>query len=279
VADINEQATVPRSVVDLFTQINGIRGGSIQLPWEDAGPTRAVIQLPGNTKENSNLTVNAYSATLYTLARIFDVDNRLLRQSEGAVESLVRSKLARAFALGEDYYALNGSGSNEPYGLLTAIPAGPYSTAFSTPSNSTVAGSTIAAVLQGAGVVANRGGTVDGVVLNTADFYVAWAQGSNEAGFFIDPFRSIPGVGDDSTGPGGFRWRHSPNMTADTLVVGEFRSAWFIRGEGYRVDVSSEAGTRWDLNQTGFRGEEEIAFDARPAVYAGRFQRMTNTAA
>jgi hypothetical protein len=27
---------------------------------------------------------------------------------------------------------------------------------------------------------------------------------------------------------------------------------------------------------TGFRGEEEIAFDARPAVYTGHFQRVTN---
>jgi hypothetical protein len=40
--------------------------------------------------------------------------------------------------------------------------------------------------------------------------------------------------------------------------------------------VSSEAGDRWDKNLTGFRGEEEIAFDARHAVYAGRFQRITN---
>jgi hypothetical protein len=26
----------------------------------------------------------------------------------------------------------------------------------------------------------------------------------------------------------------------------------------------------------GFRGEEEIAFDARPALYAGKFQRITD---
>ena len=50
----------------------------------------------------------------------------------------------------------------------------------------------------------------------------------------------------------------------------------FFKGQGYRVDTSSEAGDRWDKNLTGFRGEEEIAFDARPAVYAGKFQRITN---
>jgi hypothetical protein len=34
-----------------------------------------------------------------------------------------------------------------------------------------------------------------------------------------------------------------------------------------RGQISSEAGDRWDGNLTGFRGEEEIAFDARPSVY------------
>jgi hypothetical protein len=26
----------------------------------------------------------------------------------------------------------------------------------------------------------------------------------------------------------------------------------------------------------GFHGDEKVAFDARPAVYAGKFQRITN---
>ena len=49
--------------------------------------------------------------------------------------------------------------------------------------------------------------------------------------------------------------------------------------KGYRVDVSSEGGDRFDKNLTGFRGEEEIAFDARPAVFTGRFQRIVNVMA
>jgi hypothetical protein len=53
----------------------------------------------------------------------------------------------------------------------------------------------------------------------------------------------------------------------------------FFRGQGYRVDVSSEAGTRWDYYLTGFRREEEIAFDARPAVFTGYFPRIVNVMA
>jgi hypothetical protein len=39
--------------------------------------------------------------------------------------------------------------------------------------------------------------------------------------------------------------------------------------------VSSEAGDRWDKNLTGFRAEEEIAFNADPPVLAANFQRIT----
>lgn len=279
VADINLQATAPRSVVDLFDNVNGVRGSSVDIPWEQETIARAVIALPGATKENSDFIVNNYNATLYTLARIFDVGNQLLRHSQGAAERLVRSKLARAFALGEDYYALQGSGSSQPYGLLTALgTSGTYVTSH-TASNSTVAGSGIAAVLKAAGALADRGAVPDGVVLNSGDFYTIAAQGSDNAGFWRDPFGAIASIGQDVAGPGGLRWRHSPNMPTDSLVVGEYGTTQFYRGMGYRVDTSSEAGDRWDKNLTGFRGEEEIAFDARPAVYAGKFQRITDARA
>ena len=46
-------------------------------------------------------------------------------------------------------------------------------------------------------------------------------------------------------------------------------------GDEYRVDVSDSAGDRWDKNLTGFRAEEEFAFNADPPVLAGAFQRIT----
>ena len=42
-----------------------------------------------------------------------------------------------------------------------------------------------------------------------------------------------------------------------------------------RVDVSTEAGDRFDKNLTGLRFEEEIGFNADPPVLAGAFQRIT----
>jgi hypothetical protein len=116
-------------------------------------------------------------------------------------------------------------------------------------------------------------------VLNSGDFYVIAAQGSDNAGFWRDPFGTIANIGQDVAGPGGLRWRHSPNLPTDHLIVGEFATTQFYRGEGYRVDTTSEAGDRWDKNLTGFRGEEEIAFDARPAVFTGKFQLIEDARA
>ena len=282
VADINLQAMPGRAVVDLFTVVNGVRGSAVDIPWEQSADSRAVIAAAGATKENSNFIVNNYTATLYTLARIFDVGNQLLRHSQGAAERLVRSKLARAFALGEDYYAIQGSGTSEPYGLLTALgTSGTYVTTFSSPSYSTVAGNWASAAAAMAAAIANRGANPDGMVMNSSDYWLALASGADAAGFYVDPNGGSltfnpAGTAQTGVGPWGLRLRHTPNMPTDSAVVGDFRSAEFYRGQGYRVDVSSEAGDRWDKNLTGFRGEEEIAFDARPFVYTGYFQRVTN---
>jgi hypothetical protein len=132
-----------------------------------------------------------------------------------------------------------------------------------------------------AGAVANRGAVPDAAVLNSGDYWTVIASGADAAGFYVDPVGGSynfngAAAGVSGAGPWGLSLRHTPNMPSDSAVVGEFKSALFFRGQGYRVDVSSEAGTRWDYNLTGFRGEEEIGFDARPAVYTGHFQRVTN---
>ncbi len=64
-------------------------------------------------------------------------------------------------------------------------------------------------------------------------------------------------------------------VASDTSIVGDFKSATLFVGDDYRVDVSSEAGDRWDKNLTGFRAEEEIGFNADASVLVGAFQRIT----
>ena len=108
----------------------------------------------------------------------------------------------RAFGLGEDYYVIQGSGSSQPYGLLTALgTSGAYVTSH-TPSASTVAGNwATGRAAKAAGAVANRGADPNGALVNSGDY---WISSSRPA-----PTRrastSIPtsgGFGFQPTGPG-----------------------------------------------------------------------------
>ena len=46
-------------------------------------------------------------------------------------------------------------------------------------------------------------------------------------------------------------------------------------GAEFRIDVSSDDGSKFDQNVTGFRAEEEFGFNAEPYVRTGRVQKVT----
>lgn len=250
----------------------------VDVPAESLLPLALTVQAYGATKTNLNFTVAKYTATMYTIAAIYDVGNQLLRNSRGAAEQLVRDRLTRALALGEAKYILNGTGTSEPKGILTSIgTSGTFVTAF-TPSATTLAGSSASAIAKATGVLANRARQPDGVVVNASDFWIMAAQGTDSAGFFFNPAggptQINPTIG--MLRVWGLPVYADPNMPTDSMVVGEWGSATLFTGQTYRVDVSDQAGTRWDTNETGFRGEEEIAFNADPYVVSGLFQRVTD---
>lgn len=250
----------------------------VDVPAESLIPLALTVQAYGATKTNINLTIAKYTATMYTIAAIYDVGNQLLRNSRGAIESLVRSRLTRALALGEAKYILNGTGTSEPKGILTSIgTTGTFVTSF-TASATTLAGSSASAIAKATGVLANRARQPDGVVVNASDFWIMAAQGTDSAGFFFNPAggpsQINPTIG--MLRVWGLPVYADPNMPTDSMVVGEWGSASMFTGQTYRVDVTDTAGTRWDTNETGFRGEEELGFNADPYVVSGLFQRVTD---
>lgn len=272
VQEMTEVSVIASPIRQLFTTITGVTNtAAVELPLEGPAPVRAVIASRGSTKENSSFTTSNYSATFYTIARIIDVGNQLLTQSAGAAEKVTRSRLARAFSLGETYYTLSGSGTGEPMGVLTSIAASGGFTTAHTASDSTVAGSVRAAVAKAIEALAARGREADGVLMNPGDLAHAMVQGSDNGGFWVDSGGGSVGL----IGLPGIRIFTSTAVTSKTAIAGEWKSANFYVGAEYRVDVSSEAGDRWDKNLTGFRAEEDIAFNADPYVAAGMFQRIT----
>lgn len=278
VADLTKPGVYSHPFRTICTVVSGVTAPSIDLPFRSGAPARAVVAPFGDTKENVNLTYNGYTATMYTIARVHDVSKQFTRQSQGAAEQDVLGELAHAFALGEAYYILQGSGSSEPYGLQTAISNAPatFTSAFSPAA--TLVGSVASAIATAAGAVAGRNRRPTAALLSATSYWAMLSQGTDEAGFWfagsrqggtpegIDPFTLISPFGipvyPDASSLAG----------TDDLIVGDWKALKLYFGESYRVDSSDVAGDRWDKNLIGFRGEEEIGLDARPAVYAGAFQ-------
>ena len=286
---IVDELIVPGAAANIYRQlmtvVPGVTTAAVDQPYRSARRTAAVIAAFGDTKENVNLTYGGYTATLYTLARIHDISAQFARQSRGAAERDVLAELSAAFAAGESYYIREGSGSSEPYGYTSALTNGPatFRSSFS-PSATTLAGSIAAAVATAAGDLTGRGVTPTAVVMANAAYWTMLSQGTDTAGFFFAPAGGPNGIqpGTLQT-PFGMPIYPDANATItgtgaviDNLVVADWKKFKVYFGQAYRVDVSDMAGERFDKNLIGFRGEEEMGFDARPAVYAGHAQMITD---
>jgi len=285
----------PASVDNIYralcTTVSGVTAAAVDIPFRSAARTAATVVAFGQTKENLDLVYNGYTATMYTLARIYDIGNQFLRQSRGAAEQDVLQELAAAFAAGESFYVREGTGSSQPFGYTSALTSGPatFRTTFS-PVGTTLAGSISAGLATAAGAVNARGVPAQNLsaVLSASSYWTMLSQGTDTAGFWFASTRTGTGS-PEGIRPGTlispFGIPVYPDAAADVtgtaavldnLVVGDWKKFKIYFGESYRVDSSDQAGTRWDTNLTGFRGEEEMGFDARPAVYAGYFQMITD---
>lgn len=283
---------VPNAIVEPITKTGRFRGGvmslvtrrtgmqdqyQVDIPFRRDSPNRAVIAPWGDTKENTNLVYEGYTATLYTLARIYDVPKQFVRKSRGAAEADVIDELQDAFRKGESYYTLRGSGSGEPYGLQTALALGGASTFTSSFSPATtLAGSVAKAIATAAGALAARDREASGALLSATGYWEMVSQGADAAGFWLagaangSPEGVRPGT---LISPFGIPVTYDSQLAgSDDLIVGEWEALKVYVGEGFRIDSSDVAGERWDRNLVGFRGEEEFGLDARPAVFAGAFQ-------
>lgn len=265
----------------LLTVINGVRGRGVDIPYEldDSSLQRAIGQGGetmsfGSNKDTRDFTLASATAYLFTIARIMEVGNQFMKQSEGAAEQLVRSKLGRAFGLAEAHYILNGTGANnQPKGLITSIAAASssYTTTYST-------GTRADKIAEALGALEGRSYFATAVVVNPADYWqiVTDTLGSGAGGYAVGPNATVDaGQPERGISLWGVPVYRDPLMTAGTALMGEWSAAQLFTGDEYRIDVSDEAGNLWARNLTGFRAEEEIAFNADPYVLTGMFQRVT----
>lgn len=267
---------------NLLTVVSGVNISGVDMPYRDQqihGTTAATIAPWGTEKDNRDLVYGGYTATMYTLAAVYDISKQLARKSGGAAEADVMAELRDAFGRGEANYVINGTGSSQPYGLTTALTnaSAAYTSSFS--AAATLAGSVTSALATAAGALASRNVDNISALMNASDYWLMLRQGADDAGYYFNTVGSsaIPGV-PTGTLVSPFRIPIYPDtiLASPVLIVGDFSKLKLWLGASFRIDTSDQAGTRWDYNLIGFRGEMEMGFDARPAVYSGAFQKIAD---
>jgi HK97 family phage major capsid protein len=248
-------------------------GVGVDIPYEITGISAALLQgAYGSNKDIRDFSFARATATLYTIAQIADVGNQLLRQSAGAAEASVRGRLAKSFAVTEDQFIVSGTGSSQPLGILPALLAFGDVAAFKTTLTSEPRLATIGRAL---GALEGRGQVANAVILNPATYWTMAVEGlgtSYAGGWAADP------VGAASGAPQPAAWGvpiyRSAALPAGTGLAGDFSTMAVYTGGPMTIDVSGEAGSRWDSDLTGFRAEIEFGYNAEPYVRTGQIQKI-----
>jgi HK97 family phage major capsid protein len=185
-----------------------------------------------------------------------------------------------------DRVVINGSGTGQPTGILNV--SGVTSTASTVTSSANVAkllDDIIGAISR---MQQNYFGQPDAIVVSPRTWGVLMTSKDTTGRFLAVPLTSatqalgLPGVpaptGATADGMGlaggqiftlfGIPMVIDANMpvnlsgTNSAVIVGAFREAWWLKRDDVRMDVSNEAGTSFETNQTWFRGECRMGFTA-----------------
>lgn len=280
VTGLVEQIAANNIYRDLFNVNTGVTGAGVDIPYEITAITAALLQgAYGSNKDIRDFSFARATATLYTIAQIADIGNQLLRQSNGAAEAAARRRLGKSIGILEATYITNGSGSSQPLGFFQAFLAFGDPATFKTALSSEPR---LAALGRGIAAMETRGIPRDNLVMvmSPTDFWETAVEGlgtSYAGGWAVDPAGGAA-ANPPITSAWGVPLRSDPNWPAaqvGTALIIERSDVEIFTGQEYRVDVSSEAGSRFDQNITGFRAEEEFGFNAEPYVRTGRVQKVT----
>jgi len=279
VAGLVEALSLYNPYRSAFEVVSGVQASAIDIPYEITAITQALLQgAYGSNKDVRDFQFGQATATLYSIAQIADVGNQLLRQSGGVAERVARRRLGASIGMLEAVYITNGSGSSQPLGFFPALLAFGDPAAFKTTLSSEPRLATMArgiAAMESRGV--NRAGLV--FAMNPTDYWETAAEGlgtSYAGGWAVDPAGGAA-ANPPITSAWGVKLIADPNWPSAKSGTGlliDTSEVQMFTAQEYRIDVSSEAGSRFDQNVTGFRAEEEFGFNAEPYVRTGRVQQI-----
>lgn len=267
-------------VRQLCTVVPGIMTNLVYMPRE-TGIASVGWTAENATKVSTDQTFGQIAVNIFTLAGISKVSRQLLEDSSPAVDMIVRKDLGRLLGQAEDIAFLAGTGSGMPTGILNTsnVLGGDL-------GSQSVADALAAAITA---IQANYFGDPEAILIHpihlnllrtakdTVGRYIfeptffAGASPHNRAfqdngGQLGGGYSNMPSQG----GPQGTVWGLPVYADANldttagegNVIVGAFSECYVLERTGVTLDVSSEAGTSFEQNQTWFRGEERLGFTA-----------------
>jgi HK97 family phage major capsid protein len=273
-----DQLSTSNPYREMFQVVDGV-SGAVDIPYVLTAVTSALLQgAYGSNKDVRDFSFGQATATLYTIAQIADIGNQLLRQSNGAAERVARDRIAKSIGMREAEYITNGSGSGQPLGFFPALAAFGDVAAFRTTLSSEPRLATIA---RGIAAIESRGGRRNDLVFvcNPTDYWEMASEGlgtSYAGGWAVEPADGAAGSPPivRAWGVPLFTDPNWPAAKAGTGLLIDSSEVQIFTGRGITVDVSNEAGSRFDQNVTGFRAEEDFGFNAEPYVRTGKVQQI-----
>jgi len=98
--------------------------GNVSVPKLSAQTTNTAFVAEGGAPTEGAATFSQVNLTPKTLASYVDCSRKLMLQSDPSVEAVLRNDIITQFARKIDSVAINGGGSNEPSGIIPAVPSG-----------------------------------------------------------------------------------------------------------------------------------------------------------
>jgi len=257
---------------------------SNQLLIPRATGTAAVAWVAENaTKPSTDQTFGQITVNIFALAGISKVSNQLLDDSSPTVDPFVRMDLGRDLALAVDKALLYGDGNGKPTGVyntsgVATLPIGSaklwiglsqamttVASSFYGPARHVVLHPRDVAKLREAVDSAGRPIFTPG--------YTATNTIANPDAFINNPSQTTPvgkvwgmDVYEDANIPSNYG-----GGTNETFaIVGDLSQGYIFERQGVTMDVSNEAGTAFETNQTWFRGEQRLGatFARQPTAFA-----------
>lgn len=243
-------------------------------------------------KPLGDLTFEELSVDTFTAAGLAVASNQLLRDANPSVDTLINSDIARRLRALEEVAFLDGSGTNQPRGILNTVGVGTTVYDDGSPTVPELLDAVQDAITS---IYTNYFGAPNAIVMHPRTWaYIVKARESASPSTYIvgspgsDPLGrraqdNIPGYGGGAT-PRGYLFGYPVFCTANVpttkgagtesrIIVGNFKEGLVLDHESVRL--ASSEHVYFTSNQTIFRAEEQIGFTA--ARYPAAFQVVAGT--